>query len=147
MKNKKDISGFPVIIDIPVRWGDMDAFEHVNNVTYLRYFESARVAYFEAMGILDYAQPRGIGPILGHTSCRYKFPLTYPDSLKVGARVVKIERDRYHQEYIVYSTQHQRVAALGTGVIVSYDYEKEIKAEVSDEVINRINKIEASVSV
>jgi len=30
----------------PLRWSDMDAFGHVNNVQYLRYLEDARVAMF-----------------------------------------------------------------------------------------------------
>ena len=40
------LKSFPVVAKIPVRWGDMDSFQHVNNVSYFRYFESARIAYF-----------------------------------------------------------------------------------------------------
>ena len=40
------IRAYPVTIEFPIAWGDMDAFQHVNNVMYLRYFESARIAYF-----------------------------------------------------------------------------------------------------
>ena len=35
---------YPVIIELPVAWGDMDAFAHVNNTAYFKYFESARIA-------------------------------------------------------------------------------------------------------
>ena len=69
---------FPVVIEMPVRWGDMDAFNHVNNVVYLRYFESARIAYFERLGFGISIAEQGIGPILASTSCEFKFPLTYP---------------------------------------------------------------------
>jgi acyl-CoA thioester hydrolase len=44
---KELISTYPVIIEIPLAWGDMDAFQHVNNVVYFKHFESARIAYFE----------------------------------------------------------------------------------------------------
>ena len=44
---EKLLQNYPVVIEIPVAWGDMDAFQHVNNVTYFKYFESARIAYFE----------------------------------------------------------------------------------------------------
>jgi acyl-CoA thioester hydrolase len=40
------IDGYPVVIEIPIAWGEMDAFQHVNNIFYFRYFESARIAYF-----------------------------------------------------------------------------------------------------
>ena len=39
----KQLENYPVVIEIPVAWGDMDAFQHVNNVAYFRYFESARI--------------------------------------------------------------------------------------------------------
>ena len=40
----------PVAVDRPVRWGDMDAFQHVNNTVYFRWFECARLEYFQAVG-------------------------------------------------------------------------------------------------
>ena len=41
------LRGFPGIIELPVSWGEMDAFGHLNNVVYFRYFESARIAALE----------------------------------------------------------------------------------------------------
>ena len=38
------LADFPVTVEIPVAWGDMDAMGHVNNVVYFRYFETARIA-------------------------------------------------------------------------------------------------------
>ena len=35
------LADFPVLIAWPVQWGDMDAFQHVNNTVYFRWFESA----------------------------------------------------------------------------------------------------------
>lgn len=40
-----------ISIEIPVAWGDMDAFAHVNNTVYLRWFESARIAFFEQVQV------------------------------------------------------------------------------------------------
>ena len=37
------LAGWPVILRIPVQWGEMDAYGHVNNTVMFRYFESARV--------------------------------------------------------------------------------------------------------
>ena len=34
-------------LDMNVEWGDMDALQHVNNVEYFKYFQKARIAYFE----------------------------------------------------------------------------------------------------
>jgi len=43
------MSDYPVVVDIPVAWGEMDAYGHLNNIVYFRYFETARMAYFERL--------------------------------------------------------------------------------------------------
>ena len=68
------LKSYPIVAKIPVRWGDMDSFQHVNNVIYFRYFESARIQYFEAVGLMNIVEQLGIGPILGSTSCCYQTP-------------------------------------------------------------------------
>ena len=37
-------------MEIPVRWGDMDAMGHVNNTIYFRYFEIARLEWLYSVG-------------------------------------------------------------------------------------------------
>lgn len=44
---------YPIVLSQDLIWGDMDAFEHVNNTVYFRYFEDARLAYFEKLGMLE----------------------------------------------------------------------------------------------
>lgn len=136
----------PVVIELPVVWGEMDAFQHVNNIVYLRYFESARIAYFERLKLMEFRDQTGIGPILGSVQCKFKIPLTYPDTVSVGTRVPKIEHDRFTMEYYIVSHKHQRVAAEGEGVIVSFDYRGNKKAPLPEEVKRRIAVLEATVT-
>ncbi len=134
---------FPVVMETDVRWGDMDAFNHVNNVSYLRYFESGRIAYFEALELADFFGTDGVGPILAETSCRYRFPLTYPDRVSVGVRSEQLGEDRFTQQYILVSHRHGRVAATGDGTIVTFDYTANSKAPIPDRVRQRIEALEA----
>ena len=67
-------------------------------------------------------QTSGIGPILASIQCRYKFPLTYPDTVRVGVRVGEVGVDRFTMLFRIVSTRHRRIAAEGDSVIVSYDY-------------------------
>ncbi len=53
------LSEFPVVLEIPVAWGDMDAMLHVNNTVYLRWFECARMEYFSRIGWEPHAGGRG----------------------------------------------------------------------------------------
>lgn len=135
---------FPVVIEIPVAWGDMDAMGHVNNTVYLRFFESARIAYFERVGFLEEMERSGVGPILASTHCRFRRPLTYPDRVWVGARARDMARDRFLMIYRVVSAARGEIAAEGDGLIVSYDYRQQRKAPLPDVVRGRIEALESS---
>jgi acyl-CoA thioester hydrolase len=61
---------------IPIRWGDMDAMGHVNNTTYFRYLEIARLEWlFKVGGPPD---PAGFGPVIVNAFCNFIRQLEYP---------------------------------------------------------------------
>lgn len=136
------LEGYPVVVEFPVAWGDMDAFQHVNNVAYFRYFENARIVYSTKLGLHDYREQKGIGPILGSVRCKYKFPLVYPDTVSVGAKAVSLEEDRFTLKHVVVSHRHQKVAAEGDGVIVMYNYREKKKIPIPDEIRERLRALE-----
>src|SRR5512141_1899886 len=138
----KALEGYPVTVDIPVAWGEMDAYGHVNNIVYFRYFETARMAYFDRLGDPGFLARDPIGPILASTSCRFRAALQYPDALTVGARVARVDADRFIMFYAVYSHALARVAAEGEGTIVCYDYREARKAPLPDHLRTRISEIE-----
>jgi len=140
------LEGYSVVIEIPVVWGEMDAFQHVNNVVYFRYFEDARIAYYERLNILDLMARIGVGPILAATSCRFRMPLTYPDKVLVGAKVSNIEQDRFMMNHIVVSTRLKNVAAEGDAVVVIFNYRENKKAIIPDELRRLIQDIESTNS-
>lgn len=139
------IDDYPVVIEIPVAWGEMDAFQHVNNVVYFRYFEDVRIAYFEKLDVLEYMNKTGIGPILAATSCRFRTPLTYPDTVLIGAKVTSIGEDRFTMNYLVVSKRLKKVAAEGDGLIVAFNYRENRKAIIPDDLRQRINDLEKTV--
>jgi acyl-CoA thioester hydrolase len=140
------LEAFPVVIDEVVRWGDLDALGHVNNTLFFRYFESARIAYFEKIGFAAEAAQGGIGPILGSTQCRFRRPLKYPDRLKVGARVVALAEDRFTMEYAVWSEAQATIAAQGDAIIVAYDYGANRKTGVPDATRRALTALEPQLS-
>jgi acyl-CoA thioester hydrolase len=128
------LEDFPVVLEIPVAWGDMDAYRHVNNAVYFRYFESARIAFLGQVGFGGGTGPIEIGPILHSTSARFRYPLAYPDTAWTGARVVEVLDDRFAMEYRVVSGHSGEIAADGTGLVVSYDYRAGRKAPLPEAV-------------
>jgi acyl-CoA thioester hydrolase len=126
------LAGFAVTIEAPVAWGEMDAFAHVNNAVYFRWFESARIAWLFRIGFGG--GDSSIGPILASTHCRFRLPLTYPDTVRVGARATEVRDDRFTMEYRIISQTQQAIAAEGGGVVVAYDYERGTKTRLPEAV-------------
>ena len=125
---------YPVTVSVPVIWGDMDAFQHVNNTVYFRYFENARLAYLEQTGYMQSMEQTGLGIILADTRCRFRMPLTYPDTVVIGTRLSSLGRDRFTMEYAVFSERHQKLAATGEGLIVSFDYRNHCKTAIPPDI-------------
>jgi acyl-CoA thioester hydrolase len=136
------LEAFPVVIEIPVAWGEMDSLQHVNNIVYFRYFESARIEYLERIGFRQEGEAQGAGPILQSTHARFRRPLTWPDTVLVGARTVDVDHDRFTQEYRLVSRAQGQVAAEGGGVLVSFDYAGNRKVPLPDGVREAIQAIE-----
>jgi acyl-CoA thioester hydrolase len=136
------LAGFPVVIELPVAWGEMDSYRHVNNVVYFRYFESARLEYFRRLGWFDYEKASGIGPILQATQARFRRPLTYPDQVLVTARVGSRGEDRFTLDHRVISRKLAAVACEGQGTVVTYHYTQHRKVPIPDELLRRITELE-----
>ncbi|ANQ28495.1 thioesterase family protein [Vibrio natriegens] len=139
------LKDFPVVTEIRVAWGEMDALQHVNNVVYFRYFETARLDYFEAINLLVDLQTSQISPVLSETQCRYKLPVTYPDTLMIGARVIDMQGDRMTMEYQVFSKKWGKVVTVATATGVMFDFKNNTKTEIPDSVRKSILELEATV--
>ncbi len=132
------LKGYPLVLQQPVIWGDMDAFGHVNNTVYLRYFEDARMAYFDKTGVSAYMHERQIGPILAAVNCDFRKPLTYPDSIFIGARATIAGPKKINVEYAVYSEQFGAIAAEGSSLVIFYDYERDCSCEIPESIAAEI---------
>ncbi|WP_243372181.1 acyl-CoA thioesterase [Geotalea sp. SG265] len=139
------LQGFPVIVEFPIAWGEMDPQQHVNNVVYFRYMENARIAYYDRIGAWQLAEEEGIGTVLHSTDCRYRIPLTYPDTISVGARVTAIEADRFTMEYRIVSNKLGKVAAEGKGVLVAFDFRKNGKTALPEVLRRNMEALEAGM--
>ena len=138
----KSLAQFPVVIDLPVQWGEMDAYGHLNNTVVFRFFESARIAFLDKCNFLRAYDELQIGAILHSTACRFRQPLYYPDTVQVGARVSKVHGDRFEMEYLVFSTSQDAVAAEGTATVVSFDYNERAKTSLPEMVVTGLAEID-----
>ena len=141
--NYPDLAGFPVVVEHDIAWGDMDAYQHVNNVVYFRYFELARLHWLDRIGWMKSREVTGQGPIIASTSARYRRALAYPDRILIGVRAIEIQLDRATIEYRIVSTKLNALAADGQAVIVSYDYSASKKCPIPEGVRRAMEEAQA----
>src|SRR5215218_6470782 len=136
------IADYPARTRLPVQWGDQDAFGHVNNTVYFRWFESARIKYLEQIELSERSSGDQLGPILAAVSCNYRRQVKYPDSVLIGARTLSIGRSSIRMSYVVWSEAQQAIVADGDSTIVAFDYRLNKSQAVTDEIRAKIERIE-----
>ena len=131
---------FKVSLIKRVEWGDMDAFGHVNNTVYLKYFESARVKYFDEIPALAGFKGAAI-PVLASVSCKYKKPIVYPDDLTLKVGVSEMGRASLKMICEMYSPK-VGLAAVAECTIVLVDAKKGGSVRIPDEWRTSIERME-----
>lgn len=104
--------------------------------------QGARTAWSGRGGFADSYERDRVGAILHSTSFRFRRALTYPDTVLVGAAAREVGGDRFVHDYRLLSVSRDAIAAEGTGVIVSFDYENRRKAPIPDRVRVGIDAVE-----
>ena len=125
MKKKQ----WPVKTKIPVQWGEMDAFNHVNNVVYIRWCETARIELFRkiwgerGLNMKEILEDNGVGPILANFNVNYKIPISYPDNVIIHTRVDHIGNSSFNVEHQVFTEKMgNSVIAEASSVVVMLNY-------------------------
>ena len=146
MSEDPALGRFPVRLEIPVAWGDMDALGHVNNTVYLRWFESGRIAYFDRLaGLTERMIREGKGPILARQEIDYRLALAYPDRALVETTVVSFGRTSFRMGFRIRSAaKGGALAAEGAGIGVLVRYATGEKFEVDDDMRAAIRALEAT---
>ena len=103
---------------ITVRWGDMDAYQHVNNAVYLSWLETARIEFAQKY------LPSEVTFIVAHISIDYSRPVFYPDTVICENRIEKIGRTSLHMTTDIHSEKQNTQVAQGRTVIVNFNYSK-----------------------
>lgn len=132
---------YPVKIEIPVAWGEMDAYQHVNNVVYFRYMESARIAFFRALEG-DHFGTGDFAPILARTECDFRRPVFFPDTVSVETGVSRLGGSSFTMEYRISSQVLGEIVAEGKAVVVNFDAGSGKSRPLSESLRNRLKELQ-----
>ncbi|HWH94572.1 MAG TPA: thioesterase family protein [Baekduia sp.] len=116
-----------------VRYGDLDAMRHLNNVVFLRYFETARIAYLrEIVPAHDPAYPErdDFGLIFAECHINYRSPVLFDEQVTVVCTIRNVKRSSFRVEFEM--RVGTRLVAEGYGVLVGFDYATESAAQLPE---------------
>ncbi len=108
-------------VQVPMRWSDMDAYGHVNNVVFLQYFEMARVDLFFERASLEERTGLRRGTVVAAHDIRYKLPVVYsprPLDVQIWVSDVRAAAFRCHYEVV----DHEHLAVTGSTLLVPFDF-------------------------
>lgn len=120
--------------EFAIRWGDMDAYNHLNNTSYFLYIQEARFELLRHYN-LEYDGKAECAPILLHTSFNFKKQVTYPESIVVETYLVKVERKKVYLEHVIKSsTQNNLIYGVGDALVMWYDFQRSVTVMPPDEI-------------
>ena len=115
-------SDFPKIIQISTRWSDNDVYQHVNNVVYFSFFDTAVNQNLLEQGLIDLHSSKIVGLVVDN-HCQFFSSITFPDEVYVGIAVEKIGNSSVVYRLGIFKNDDPGLCALGrfTHVYVNRD--------------------------
>jgi acyl-CoA thioester hydrolase len=122
-----------------VRFGDLDAMGHLNNVEFLRYFETARIAFMQQALPGHAPGRRTFGFIFAECCINYRSPASFDEDIRIFVRPAGLKRSSLRLDFEMRCEGDDRLVAEGYGVLVGYDYEGEKAQPIPEEVRERLS--------
>ncbi|MEA2399476.1 MAG: acyl-CoA thioester hydrolase [Thermoleophilaceae bacterium] len=122
-----------------VRFGDLDAMQHMNNVEFMRFFETARIDWFR--DVLPEHNPgkrEAFGFIFAECHIAYRAPAFFDDEIRTWIRPVELKRSSLRLEFEMRVESDGRLVADGWGALVGYDYGAGKSRPLPEDVRERI---------
>ncbi len=126
----------------PTRWGDCDRLGHVNNVLFVRYFETGRLDYM--LKLLDIDTRAGLESslILADIHVTFLGQIHHPTALEVGTRVSRLGNRSFDFESAIFAPGEDRPRSTARATCVWYDYRADASRPIPDRERNIIQQFE-----
>ena len=122
-----------------VRFGDLDAMQHMNNVEFLRFFETARIAWIqEVMPEHSPTSRQEFGFIFAECHIAYRSPAFFDEELRTWIEPAELRRSSVRLDFTMRAEGDGRLVAEGWGVLVGYDYAAGRSKPIPDELRGRL---------
>lgn len=136
------IEGYHYKTSIPIRFADIDSFGHVNNATYLTYFEIARSVYWKEIIKWDW---KSVGIIIRKSVVEYLKPISLEDEIYAYVRTSRVGNSSFDVEYILVKKTNGKEEICTTGLTscVAFDYSLNRSTPIPGYQKNKMKEFEA----
>jgi acyl-CoA thioester hydrolase len=132
---------FPLKLSLRLDWSEMDLYGHINNVSYFKYLQAARVYYWETLGLSKMFEEEKKGPILASSGIDFRRPLHYPGNIVVQSGIDVMGKSSFTILHQILN-EKQEVCAEGKDVVVFFDFILNQKMEVTAEIRKMVEEME-----
>ena len=121
-----------------VRFAELDALNHVNNVAYLTWFETIRVRYVQDWGLTNYTDQDPM-IVVRAQSAEYLSPLLKNQTYILAARTSAVRRTSFTMDYMCYANG---IKATGQCVVVTLERDGKTKRVLPDDLLSKFREID-----
>ncbi len=128
-----DDVAFKLSLKLRIDWSEMDTYQHVNNVNFMKYMQSARVQFWEVTGLAQLYSETKKGPMLVSTQCDFKHPLFFPGDVIIKTRVAFLKNSSFGLQHRLYNDTG-KLCAEGHDVAVCFDFNTDKTFGITDQL-------------
>ncbi len=132
-------SDFKLSLQLRIDWSEMDTYQHVNNVNFMKYMQSARVQFWEVTGLSKLYTETKKGPMLVSTKCDFKNPLFFPGNVLIKTKVEFMKNSSFGLYHKLYNDQGV-LCAEGHDVAVCFDFNTDKTFSITNELRQLMSK-------
>ena len=129
------------VVPYQVMFRDVDAYGHVNNAVFFTYFEVARtLLWFELVGA---GGARDLGFIVARAECDFKLQIAM-EPIEIRVRVGEMRQTSFDFVSEIWKSDGRELAATGTVVVVRFDWKRNAKQPIEEELRRRVKSLQTS---
>jgi acyl-CoA thioester hydrolase len=125
-----------------VRFGDLDAMQHMNNVEFLRFFETARIEYIGNIAPTHTPTSRSaFGFIFAECHIAYRSPAHFGEEIRTFIWPAEMARSSIKLGFEMRTEGDDRLVCEGWGMLVGYDWVEARAQPLPDFVRERLEPL------
>lgn len=144
-----EISNFKHKISVTVRFHEVDMLGVCNNAVYINFFETARLEYIKAAGLMPEKGIFSDGRLffMVRNEINYRDHAIYDDELDVYTKISFVKNSSFGFDHLIVKKKSGKIIVDGKGVIVHVDPKTRESINLEPDVLEKIKMFEPGVVI